>query len=131
MGEITVLWVVMLIIAVAAFAPLGLFIYRFSQKAADPLGTHGPKHEPDPKFEALVNKVLGRLLTALPAVTQAGSEKPSGTTAVAGESAVSMSAEPSVAQAEMNPTPEEKPVAKATEKPAAKRSRKAPAKPKS
>jgi hypothetical protein len=66
MGDITELWVIMLIIALAAFAPLGLFIYRFSTKASDPMGTHGPKHAPNSKVEAVVNLVLNPLLGLLP-----------------------------------------------------------------
>jgi hypothetical protein len=70
MGDLTELWVVMLIIALAAFAPLGIFIYRFSNKASDPMGTHGPKHEPNAKLEALVNLVLNPLLDLLPSITK-------------------------------------------------------------
>lgn len=62
MADITELWVWMLLIAVAAFAPLGIFIYRFSSKAGDPLGTHETPHGPNPKLESLVDKVLGLLL---------------------------------------------------------------------
>lgn len=62
MVEITELWVVMLLIALAAFAPLGIFIYRFSKKIADPLGSSGTHEGPESKAEALVNKILGVLL---------------------------------------------------------------------
>ena len=34
MGGVTELWVVMLIIAAAAFAPLGYFIYRFTKESS-------------------------------------------------------------------------------------------------
>jgi hypothetical protein len=62
MGDIAELWIWMLGIALAAFAPLGVFIYRFSMKAGDPLGAHETPHAPNSKLENLVNKVLGHLL---------------------------------------------------------------------
>ena len=69
MGDLVELWVWMLGIALAAFLPLGIFIYRFSNKASDPLGTHG-KHTPNPKLEALVNSVLNPLLDLLPSISK-------------------------------------------------------------
>ncbi|MGR8933350.1 MAG: hypothetical protein ACU837_03040 [Gammaproteobacteria bacterium] len=62
MGDIAELWIWMLGIALAAFAPLGFFIYRFSMKAGDPLGAHGEPHAPNSKVEAVVNNILGILL---------------------------------------------------------------------
>lgn len=63
MGDITILWVVMLLVALASFAPLGIFIYRFSHKAEDPLGSAHPGHQPNPKIEAWVDGLLGRFLS--------------------------------------------------------------------
>jgi len=38
MGGVTELLIIMLIIAAAAFAPLGYFIYKYTQKNAQPFG---------------------------------------------------------------------------------------------
>lgn len=62
MGDIAELWIWMLGIALAAFAPLGFFIYRFAMKANDPLGAHGAPHAPGSKLENVVNSILGVLL---------------------------------------------------------------------
>ena len=42
MGGVTELFLIMLIIAAAAFAPLGYFIYRYTQKNAKPFGETEP-----------------------------------------------------------------------------------------
>ena len=62
MGDITILWVIMLLIALVSFAPLGILIYRFSQKADDPLGLAHATHQPNPKIEAWIDGLLGRFL---------------------------------------------------------------------
>jgi hypothetical protein len=41
-GEVTELFIVMFIIAAAAFAPLGYFIYKFMQNNAKPFGETEP-----------------------------------------------------------------------------------------
>ncbi|MFA5984662.1 MAG: hypothetical protein WC782_11655 [Methylococcaceae bacterium] len=42
MGGVTELFVVMLLIAAFAFAPLGYFIYRYTQKNGKPFGETEP-----------------------------------------------------------------------------------------
>jgi hypothetical protein len=42
MGEVTELFLVMIIIAAGAFAPLGYFIYKFTQKNGKPFGETEP-----------------------------------------------------------------------------------------
>jgi hypothetical protein len=42
MGGVVELFVVMLIVATAAFAPLGYFIYKFTQKNGEPFGDTEP-----------------------------------------------------------------------------------------
>ena len=42
MGEVIWIMIVMLIIAALAFAPLGYFIYQFTQKKAEPFGDTEP-----------------------------------------------------------------------------------------
>ncbi|MDD1606273.1 MAG: hypothetical protein LUO95_07645 [Methylococcaceae bacterium] len=51
MGGVTELFVIMLIIAAAAFAPLGYFIYKYTQKNAQPFG----ETEPHGDSPSLVN----------------------------------------------------------------------------
>ncbi|MDO9106586.1 MAG: hypothetical protein Q7U57_16680 [Methylovulum sp.] len=49
MGDVTELFVVMFLVAAAAFAPLGYFIYRFTKNNAKPLGETEP-HGDSPSF---------------------------------------------------------------------------------
>ncbi len=51
MGDVTELLIIMLIIATAAFAPLGYFIYKYTQKNAQPFG----ETEPHGDSPSLVN----------------------------------------------------------------------------
>ncbi len=47
MGGVTELFVIMIIVAAFAFAPLGYFIYRFTKASDKPLGDiepHGDSH---------------------------------------------------------------------------------------
>jgi len=65
MGGVTELFVVMLLIAAAAFAPLGYFIYKFTQKNAKPFGETEP-HGDSPSFindvaESAIHFVKSRL----------------------------------------------------------------------
>ncbi len=65
MGEVTELFVVMFVIAAAAFAPLGYFIYKFTQKNAEPFGETEP-HGDSPSFvndlaETAIHFVKSRL----------------------------------------------------------------------
>lgn len=46
MGQVTELFVIMLIVAAGAFAPLGYFIYQYTKKKGEPFGEiepHGDK----------------------------------------------------------------------------------------
>jgi hypothetical protein len=49
MGGVTELFLIMLIIAAAAFAPLGYFIYKYTQKNGKPFGETEP-HGDSPSF---------------------------------------------------------------------------------
>ncbi|TAL50315.1 MAG: hypothetical protein EPN89_05030 [Methylovulum sp.] len=65
MGGVTELFVVMLLIAAAAFAPLGYFIYKFTQKNAKPFGETEP-HGDSPSFindvaESAIHFIKSRL----------------------------------------------------------------------
>jgi len=65
MGGVTELFVVMLLIAAAAFAPIGYFIYKFTQKNAKPFGETEP-HGDSPSFindvaESAIHFVKSRL----------------------------------------------------------------------
>ena len=49
MGGVIELFIVMLLIAAAAFAPLGYFIYKYTQKNGKPFGETEP-HGDSPSF---------------------------------------------------------------------------------
>ncbi|MDD2660534.1 MAG: hypothetical protein PHY54_12785 [Methylococcales bacterium] len=49
MGGVIELFIVMLLIAAAAFAPLGYFIYKYTQKNVKPFGETEP-HGDSPSF---------------------------------------------------------------------------------
>ncbi|MGZ8955683.1 MAG: hypothetical protein ACXW0Q_13500 [Methylovulum sp.] len=49
MGGVTELFVVMFIVAAGAFAPLGYFIYKYTQQNAKPFGETEP-HGDSPSF---------------------------------------------------------------------------------
>ena len=49
MGGVTELFLIMLVIAAAAFAPLGYFIYKYTQKNGKPFGETEP-HGDSPSF---------------------------------------------------------------------------------
>ncbi len=64
MSSVIVLFIVMLIIAAAAFAPLGFFIYRFNQNSDQPLGEeqHGDHPSAINDFaESVIKFVQSRL----------------------------------------------------------------------
>jgi len=65
MGEVTELFVIMLIIATLAFLPLGYFIYKFQQNNSKPFGETEP-HGDSPSFinelaETVIHAVKSRL----------------------------------------------------------------------
>lgn len=63
MGEVIEIFVVMLIIAACAFAPLGYFIKRFSENSDQPLGDIEPHGDSESwlmsALDKLVNAVKG------------------------------------------------------------------------
>ncbi|MCK5353959.1 MAG: hypothetical protein KAJ63_02495 [Methyloprofundus sp.] len=63
MGDIIYLWVVMLIVAVAAFAPLGYFILVFSKGSGEDLGKTDPKDHSveNAKYYHIINDVMGKI----------------------------------------------------------------------
>jgi len=65
MGGVIELFVVMLLIATAAFAPLGYFIYKYTQKNGKPFGETEP-HGDSPSFinelaESVIHFVKSRV----------------------------------------------------------------------
>lgn len=65
MGEVAELFIVMFVIAAAAFAPLGYFIYKFQQNNAKPFGETEP-HGDSPSAindfaESVIHFVQSRL----------------------------------------------------------------------
>jgi hypothetical protein len=58
MGGVVELWVVMLIIAAAAFAPLGYFIYKFTKDSSQPFG----EIEPHGDSPSLVNDMAEKAI---------------------------------------------------------------------
>lgn len=64
-GDIFVLIVVMWIVAIFAFAPLGYFIYMYTMKSGEPFGDTEPHSDSESKVldmaEALIHKVKGLL----------------------------------------------------------------------
>lgn len=58
MGGVTELFVVMIIIAAAAFAPLGYFIYKFTQKNAKPFGETEPHGDSPSVINNLAENVI-------------------------------------------------------------------------
>lgn len=63
MGGVIELFFVMLVVAALAFAPLGYFIYMYTQKGGEPFGDIEPHGDSESKVldiaEALVNKIKG------------------------------------------------------------------------
>ena len=58
MGGVAELWFFMLVIAAAAFAPLGYFIYRFTKDSSKPLG----ETEPHGDSPSLVNDLAEKAI---------------------------------------------------------------------
>jgi hypothetical protein len=58
MGDLIEIWFFMLIIACAAFAPLGYFIYKYSQNNAKPFG----ETEPHGDSPSLVNEFAEKVI---------------------------------------------------------------------
>ena len=64
-GDIFILIIVMWIVAIFAFAPLGYFIYMYTMKSGEPFGETEPHGDSVSKVldmaEALIHKVKGLL----------------------------------------------------------------------
>lgn len=62
-GEIAWIIVVMLLVALAAFAPLGYFIYLYINKNSEPFHDADTAHEPglEAKVVGLVDKLIAKL----------------------------------------------------------------------
>ena len=58
MGGVTELFVVMLLIAAFAFAPLGYFIYKFTQKNGRPFGETEPHGDSPSKINDLAEAAI-------------------------------------------------------------------------
>ncbi|WP_020564889.1 hypothetical protein [Methylosarcina fibrata] len=61
MGEVVELWVVMLVFAAATFAPLGYFIYKFTQINAKPFG----ETEPHGDSPSVINDFAEKAITTI------------------------------------------------------------------
>jgi hypothetical protein len=61
MGEVTELFLVMLVLAGAAFAPLGYFIYKFTQTNAKPFGETEPHGDSPSVINDFAEKVIGKI----------------------------------------------------------------------
>ena len=61
MGEVTEIFVIMLIVAAAAFAPLGYFIYKFSQANAKPFGETEPHGDSPSAINDFAEKIIGMM----------------------------------------------------------------------
>ncbi|NOU14278.1 MAG: hypothetical protein HOO92_10025 [Methylococcaceae bacterium] len=59
MGGVVELFVIMLIVAGAAFAPLGYFIYKFTQKNAEPFGDIEPHGDSPSVVNDFAEKAIG------------------------------------------------------------------------
>ena len=65
MGDLIELWIGMLIIATAAFAPLGYFIYKFTQENGKPFG----ETEPHGDSPSLVNDLAEKVIAIVKGLT--------------------------------------------------------------
>ena len=60
-GELIELFVVMWLVAAAAFAPLGYFIYKYMQKQAKPFGETEPHDDSPSVINDLAETVIGKM----------------------------------------------------------------------
>lgn len=65
MGGVIELVIVMLIIACLAFAPLGYFIYMYSQKNGEPFGDIEPHGDSESPLLNTVEKVINQVRAKL------------------------------------------------------------------
>ena len=66
MGEVIEIFVLMLLVASLAFAPLGYFIYLYVKKNSDPFAGSAAHSDTKPSLiDEWVNKIMGRVTGAL------------------------------------------------------------------
>lgn len=58
MGDLIEIWIVMLIVAGLAFAPLGYFIYKYSESNAKPFGEIEPHGDSPSIINDFAEKVI-------------------------------------------------------------------------
>lgn len=62
-GDVAFLYIVMMIVACLAFAPLGYFIYMYTKKGGEPFGETEPHGDSESKVldlaESLINAIKG------------------------------------------------------------------------
>ncbi len=58
MGDVTELFIAMIFIAAVAFAPLGYFIFKFTQKGGKPFGETEPHGDSPSVVNDLAEKVI-------------------------------------------------------------------------
>lgn len=61
MGTVTLIFIVMIIIAGCAFAPLGYFIYKFTQENAQPFGETEPHGDSESWLLTNVEKAINKV----------------------------------------------------------------------
>lgn len=64
-GGVIELWIVMLIIACLAFAPLGYFIYMYTQRNGEPFGDIEPHGDSESPLLNAVEKVINNVKAKL------------------------------------------------------------------
>jgi hypothetical protein len=65
MGEITELFIIMLLVATAAFAPLGYFIYNYTKKNGEPFGDIEPHGDSHSAVNDFAEKAIGFIKSKL------------------------------------------------------------------
>lgn len=61
MSGVIILWIVMLVLAALTFAPLGYFIYKFTQINAKPFGETEPHGDSPSVINDLAEKVIAAI----------------------------------------------------------------------
>ncbi len=61
MGSVIEIAIIMLVVATLAFAPLGYFIYMYTQKNGEPFGDIEPHEDKGSALLDLIGKVFSRL----------------------------------------------------------------------
>lgn len=111
MGEIIEVSILMWIVAVAAFAPLGYFIYIFMKSGGESFGKSNPADHSveNTKYYHVINNIMGKILGGS---TASSSGKPASSQSAASAAATNVSAatsagaanQPSTAGAKRAPT---------------------------